>query len=76
MATKSCPQPGTPKHHPDCSCARDAVCPNSLAQNDPKCQNGGRLHANNSTMEGTEYYANCAYCDCPDGWGGADCSGA
>jgi len=58
------------------SCAHDAVCPNSLAQNDPKCQNGGRLHANNSTMEGEEYYANCAYCDCPHGWGGADCSGA
>ena len=52
------------------------MCPNSLAKDDPKCLNGGRLHANNSTMEGPEYYANCAYCDCPHGWGGADCSGA
>ena len=52
-----------------------AVCPNSLAKDDPKCQNGGRLHANNSTMEGDEYYANCAFCDCPDGWAGFDCSG-
>ena len=56
-------------------CAPDAVCPNSLAKDDPKCQNGGRLHANNSTMEGEEYYANCAYCDCPPGWAGFDCSG-
>ena len=54
---------------------RAAVCPNSLANDDPKCQNGGRLHANNSTMEGEEYYANCALCDCPDGWAGFDCSG-
>ena len=52
------------------------MCPNSLAKDDPKCLNGGRLHANNSTMEGAEYYANCAYCDCPDGWSGPDCSRA
>ena len=55
--------------------AHGAVCPNTLAKDDPKCQNGGRLHANNSTMEGEEYYKNCATCDCPDGWAGFDCSG-
>ena len=52
------------------------MCPNSLAKDDPKCLHGGRLHANNSTMDGAEYYANCVYCDCPDGWGGPDCSRA
>ncbi len=67
--------PTVPPHKPMASILL-AVCPNSLAKDDPKCHNGGRLHANNSTMEGAEYYANCAYCDCPDGWGGADCSRA
>lgn len=50
------------------------VCPNSLKNGDPLCLNGGRLHSDNSSGTGNEYYTNCAFCDCPQGWGGVDCS--
>lgn len=50
------------------------VCPNSLKNGDPLCLNGGRLHSDNSSGVGNEYYTNCAFCDCPEGWGGVDCS--
>lgn len=51
-----------------------AVCAHSLQWGDPKCRNGGRLHANNSTASEPERYNNCVQCDCPDGWAGIDCS--
>lgn len=32
--------------------------------------NGGYLRARNTTAQ-----VNCAVCECPEGWGGVDCSG-
>lgn len=50
-------------------CASCAVCPNALKMNDPDCQNDGTLRALNNTD-----YLNCAYCNCPKEWKGAECN--
>lgn len=46
-----------------------SICKNAIDTGDLACLNGGSLHALNDSSSNS-----CAYCDCPSGWLGADCS--
>jgi len=46
----------------------ERICPNAMRTKDPKCLNGGKLHAVNVSAP-----VNCATCDCRGTWRGVDC---